>query len=104
MNRLPSNYRDMRISHLSRALAIAGVVGFGVLAMPATAQVTPVQPPIPQISVNARGEVQVAPDRARVMVGIETRAKTAAAAAKDASMIGPVCSSLSVTTWTMLLT
>jgi len=83
MNRLPSNYRDMRISHLSRALAIAGVVGFGVLAMPATAQVTPVQPPIPQISVNARGEVQVAPDRARVMVGIETRAKTAAAAASE---------------------
>ena len=48
------------------------------------AQVTPPTPP-PQISVSARGEVQVAPDRARVQVGVETQAKTAAAAAAENS-------------------
>lgn len=42
----------------------------------------PVQPP-PQITVSARGEVQVAPDRARVQLGVETQAKTAAAAANE---------------------
>ena len=43
------------------------------------AQESPTVPP-PQISVTARGEVQVAPDRARVQVGVETQAKTAAEA------------------------
>ena len=36
------------------------------------AQMAPLTPP-PQITVSARGEVQVAPDRARVQVGVETR-------------------------------
>ena len=48
----------------------------------AQAQTQPVQPP-PQVTVSARGEVQVAPDRARVQVGVETQAKTAAAAANE---------------------
>ncbi|MBX9856870.1 MAG: SIMPL domain-containing protein [Gemmatimonadaceae bacterium] len=42
----------------------------------------PPEPP-PAISVSARGEVQVAPDRARVQVGVETQAKTSAAAAAE---------------------
>jgi len=46
------------------------------------AQMAPLTPP-PQITVSARGEVQVAPDRARVQVGVETQAKTAAAAAAE---------------------
>ncbi|HYW31123.1 MAG TPA: SIMPL domain-containing protein [Gemmatimonas sp.] len=46
------------------------------------AQNQPPQPP-PQITVSARGEVQVAPDRARVQVGVETQAKTAVAAANE---------------------
>ncbi len=37
----------------------------------------------PQITVQARGEVQVAPDRARVQVGVETQARTASAAASE---------------------
>src|SRR5215203_6111043 len=82
MSRLQSNYMGVRASPRRLAL-VAAFVGLGALAMPVEAQVTPVQPPIPQISVNARGEVQVAPDRARVMVGIDTRAKTAAAAASE---------------------
>jgi uncharacterized protein YggE len=40
-------------------------------------------PAPPQITVSARGEVQIAPDRARVQVGVETQAKTAAAAAAE---------------------
>jgi uncharacterized protein YggE len=50
----------------------------------AAAQTQPgqlIQPP--QITVSSRGEVQVAPDRARVQVGVETQAKTAAAAANE---------------------
>ena len=39
--------------------------------------------PAPQITVSARGEIQVAPDRARVQVGVETQAKTAALAASE---------------------
>lgn len=46
------------------------------------AQVAAVQPP-PAIMVTARGEVQVTPDRARVQVGVETQAKTAAIAAQE---------------------
>jgi uncharacterized protein YggE len=41
----------------------------------------PTQPP--QITVSSRGEVQVAPDRARIQVGVETQAKTAAAASAE---------------------
>jgi uncharacterized protein YggE len=47
----------------------------------AGAQMMPPQPSA--ISVNARGEIQVAPDRARVQVGVETQAKTAAAASQE---------------------
>ena len=59
----------------------AGILMFGA-ASRALAQVAPPSPP-PQITVSARGEVQVAPDRARVQVGVETQAKTAAVAALE---------------------
>lgn len=53
-------------------------------ATPAQAQAPISQPSAPpQIVVSARGEVQVAPDRARVQVGVETQARTAAVAAQD---------------------
>ncbi len=63
----------------------AGAAAVAVLAAahPIEAQVTTT--PIPQISIQARGEVQVAPDRARVQVGVETQAKTAALAAAENS-------------------
>ena len=48
----------------------------------AAAQMSMPQPP-PQIVVGGRGEVQVAPDRAQVQVGMETQAKTAALASQE---------------------
>ena len=52
------------------------------LARQAAAQMSMPQPP-PQIVVGGRGEVQVAPDRAQVQVGMETQAKTAALASQE---------------------
>lgn len=52
------------------------------LASNAAAQMSMPQPP-PQIVVTGRGEVQVAPDRAQVQVGMETQAKTAALASQE---------------------
>ncbi len=66
---------------VASASMAAGILMFGA-ASRAMAQVAPPSPP-PQITVSARGEVQVAPDRARVQVGVETQAKTAAAAALE---------------------
>jgi hypothetical protein len=40
-------------------------------------------PQVPLVTIMARGEVQVVPDRARVQVGVETQARTAALAASD---------------------
>ena len=56
-------------------------VGTSIVSQTALAQSAVVAPP--QVSVQARGEVQIAPDRARVQIGIETQAKTAAAAAAE---------------------
>ncbi len=39
--------------------------------------------PIPQISVTARGEIKVSPDRATIQISVQTRAATAAAAAAE---------------------
>ena len=52
-------------------------------AAPVVARAQAALPMPPQITVSARGEIQVAPDRARVQVGVETQAKTAAAAANE---------------------
>ena len=81
MNRSTANKFLPRGS--SFRLAAAWTVGVLLLtsASIASAQQTPPIPP--QITVSARGEVQVAPDRARVQVGVETQAKTAAAAAAE---------------------
>lgn len=60
--------------------AIAGLVAFQV----AGAQESN-RPPVPQIMVSASGEVRVAPDRATIHVGVQTRATTAAEAAAQNS-------------------
>jgi uncharacterized protein YggE len=55
-----------------------------LLAVMGLARVAPAQPsaPVPpQIVVTATGELEAAPDRATVMLGVETEAETAAAAA-----------------------
>jgi uncharacterized protein len=50
----------------------------------AFAQTTPPPgPPTPQIVATATGEARLRPDRANILVGVETRAKTAAAAARE---------------------
>ena len=78
---------------ISRPLVRATRAAFTIAAAPlllatlaasiASAQSPQAPLPPPQISVQARGEVQVAPDRARVQIGVETQAKTAAAAAAE---------------------
>lgn len=45
----------------------------------------PARPPVPQIVVNATGEVRVSPDRATISIGVHSRASTAAAAAAQNS-------------------
>jgi uncharacterized protein YggE len=50
-----------------------------------TARAQDVRPPVPQILTSAQGEVRVTPDRATVMVGVQTRAATAADAAAQNS-------------------
>jgi len=45
----------------------------------------PASPPIPQIVTSAVGEVHVAPDRATIMIGVQTRAVTAADASAQNS-------------------
>ncbi len=70
-----------RRSRLIRPLALAAALSAALPFDLAQAQVQPVPPPA--ITVVARGEVQVAPDRARVQVGLETKARTANAAAAE---------------------
>ena len=54
------------------------ILGAGVL----TAQEpTPGRPTVPQIVTSAHGEVRIAPDRATINIGVQSRAATAAAAA-----------------------
>lgn len=72
--------RSTTLGSTGAALA-AGMMMLGASAS-ADAQTTPTIPP-PQITVSARGEVQVTPDRARVQLGVETQAKTAAEAAAE---------------------
>jgi uncharacterized protein YggE len=66
---------------LTAAAFVLGALAAPALATSASAQQSIPQPP--QIVVSGRGEVQVAPDRAQVQVGMETQAKTAALAAQE---------------------
>ncbi|WP_310568767.1 SIMPL domain-containing protein [Gemmatimonas sp.] len=67
---------------LTAAAFVLGALAAPALATHAAAQMSMPQPP-PQIVVSARGEVQVAPDRAQVQVGMETQARTAAIASQE---------------------
>lgn len=59
-------------------------LGFLVMSAAAGAQVpTPSAPPPPMIFTTGTGEVQVTPDRATVLLAVETRAATAAAAGQE---------------------
>ena len=77
----------MRLSNRTVRPLTAAAFALAVLAAPmlatqAAAQMSMPQPP-PQIVVTGRGEVQVAPDRAQVQVGMETQARTAALASQE---------------------
>lgn len=56
-------------------------------AAAAQQQVVPVPPPPPQVVASGTGEVKIQPDRATVMVSVETRGKTAAAAGGENARI-----------------
>ena len=77
-SRRPSSCGSLSVLTFAAGALAASAFGASV----ASAQASIPQPP-PQISVQARGEVQVAPDRARVQIGVETQAKTAASAASE---------------------
>jgi uncharacterized protein YggE len=66
--------------------SFVSLVALAALAVPAAAQVAPAPPP-PQIVTNGEGEAQVTPDRARIHLAVETRAKTAAEAAAENARI-----------------
>lgn len=62
------------------------LLGFLSIVAPLSAQQPAIYPPIepvPQISVAARGEMRVNPDRATIQVSVQTRGATAAAAASE---------------------
>lgn len=61
-----------------RLAAIVAIAGSPLMAQ------QPVQPP-PQIVTSAHGEVRMAPDRATITIGVQSRATTAAAAAAENS-------------------
>ncbi|WP_373058577.1 SIMPL domain-containing protein [Gemmatimonas sp.] len=67
---------------LTTAALVLGVLATPPLATQAAAQMSMPLPPA-QIVVSGRGEVQVAPDRAQVQVGMETQARTAALASQE---------------------
>lgn len=57
-----------------------------VIIAPLSAQQAAIEAPVtpfPQISVAARGEVRITPDRATIQISVQTRAPTAAAAANE---------------------
>jgi hypothetical protein len=71
----------MRIMAFKWTAGLALLLGSSVAGM---AQ-EPMRPPVPQIVTSGQGEVRVAPDRATISVGVQTRATTAAEAAAQNS-------------------
>jgi uncharacterized protein len=73
-----------RYGMMAGGLALA--LGSGSTATTAhtlAAQVTANEPPRPQIMTTGHGEAHIAPDRATVLISVETRGATAAAAGAD---------------------
>ncbi len=59
----------------------ASVILFASAMADAAAQAPPT--PMPQIVTSASGEARLSPDRANILIGVQTRAPTAAAAARE---------------------
>lgn len=64
---------------------IRALAGLLLVAPIAAAQDPTTRPQVPQIVTSAQGEARVAPDKATISVGVQTRATTAAAAATQNS-------------------
>lgn len=74
----------MRILSSTKAGTAAGVMMALLAPVSAHSQVQPTEP-VPAVTVTSTGEIQVTPDRARIQVGVETEAKTAAVAGSENS-------------------
>jgi len=75
----------MRVERMARAARLAGLAGLLPLAV-SGAQGVPEARPAPEppaIMVSGTGEARMAPDRATVQMGVQSRASTAAAAAAE---------------------
>jgi uncharacterized protein len=72
------------VGHVPSLSSIAALVALSSAAHAAGTQVPPnAHAAQPQIVTSASGEARLAPDRANVLIGVQTRAATAAAAARD---------------------
>jgi len=60
---------------------ITGVLALLIASHRAVAQANPVPPRVPEITASGRGEVAITPDRATVLVSVESRAPSASEAA-----------------------
>jgi uncharacterized protein YggE len=73
----------MNMNFSMRRIAVPTALALGAM-MPVGAQVqTPMPTMVPVLSTSGQGEAKVTPDRASVMLNVQTRATTAAAAAAD---------------------
>jgi len=65
------------------AVVTSLIVAFVGMTAPVVGATQQAAPPVPQVVTVGRGELDVRPDRARVLFSVETRASTAAAAAAE---------------------
>lgn len=70
-----------------RAAALAALSSLTLVAAPAAAQGVAFPPAPPAVVAIGRGEIRVTPDRATVMVAVETRGRTAAIAGAENARI-----------------
>src|SRR5690242_16651478 len=68
---------------IARRTGVFSVALLSVLSLPSLAQGVGPRPVEPVITASSTGEAQLTPDRAAVYIGVQTRASTANAAARD---------------------
>ncbi|MGZ6126098.1 MAG: SIMPL domain-containing protein [Myxococcales bacterium] len=71
------------MSHRLLLIPVAALAVVPSAAPAAAMQVPPAAAAQPQVVTSASGEARLAPDRANILIGVQTRAATAAAAARD---------------------
>ena len=73
--------------HVPHMLVLAAATSVASTVAGAQQQVVPIAPPPPSVVAMGQSEIKVTPDRATVMVSVETRGKTAAAAGAENARI-----------------